>query len=299
MKQTAKDLNYCPNMMAKGLVGGRTNSIGIIMGTLSDLFHVGLVNGAEECFSRNGYSVIFYLTHFNNEKVFESISNLLSRGVDGVIMLGVQTVHYAQVLERLNAAKCPVALYEFPVTTGLDNVIYRNEKNTGMVVEHLYSLGHRRIALLEEKVGSWREPSFRAAMKDFNLEVLPDYIQKIDPANMEISIKHCRQSLMSMKRRPTAIFAYNDDVAMSLIKDLVQSGYKIPEDVSVVGINGLWYTQMTAIPLTTLELPCEEAGRACAELLIDRIKCPSTSPVIKELEGRLLVRESTASPPED
>ena len=295
IKEAARSLNYRPNMMAKGLVGGKTNSIGIIMGTLSDLFHVGLVAGAEEFFSQKGYSVIFYLTHFKEGKLFESISNIISRGVDGVVMFGVQSVRYGEVLQRFKEANCPVTLYDFPDFTGEDNVIYHNDRNAEIVVEHLYRLGHRKIALLDENVGSWREPSFRNALRRFGLECNPDFIQKIDSADFGGSIRNCRQVLMSMKERPTAIFAYNDDVAMRLIQELQMAGFKIPEDVSVVGVNGLWYTEMSTIPLTTLYLPCREAGWLCAEMLVDRIQNPQQPVSIRKLEGRLIVRQSTAA----
>lgn len=108
---------------------------------MSDLFHVGLVAGAEAFFSQKGYSVIFYLTHFKEEKLFESTSAIISRGVDGVIMFGAQSVRYEEALQRFKEANCPVSLYDFPIVDDTDNVIYHNNHNAKIVVDHLYWFG--------------------------------------------------------------------------------------------------------------------------------------------------------------
>jgi DNA-binding LacI/PurR family transcriptional regulator len=218
------------------------------------------------------------------------------RGVDGVVLEGcVVSPALGKRLEALRAAGVAVVLQNMDMPDGkFDRVTIEMPRNSAKVVRHLIELGHRRIALIRRPDDRWRLEGYRAALAEFGIafdeRLVLDFTPETDPPSW------ARERLLSLKNRPTAVFAMSDRLAGEIVLDLLEAGWRVPGDVSVAAINDLWYTPALRVPLTTLRVPVKRIGRECGRLLLERIKQPGKPFEEVEIEGELVVRESTAAP---
>lgn len=263
------ELGFIPNTNARGLSTRSTNTIGIIVPNVSNPFFGELIQGAEGAASENGYQIIILNSGYSREKTLKDIMVLQSRDVDGIIMSTADIDE--KTLDYLYDHQIPFVLmgpaqYKYPV----NYVSVDNMEGARMAVQHLIELGHKRIAYCTEKHDNYlnqlRYDGYRKALTSNCIEVRQDMYFEDDVE------KNVARMLQDREKRPTAIFAFNDNLALSYMEVLEREGTRIPEDMAVVGFDNIKFASYYAIQLTTIDNRQEEFGREGFEILMDILK---------------------------
>ena len=177
--------------------------------------------------------------------------------------------------------------------------IVTNEENSAYsAVEHLINIGKKRIAIIKESEHSYtserRFSGYLRALKEYNIPVDEKLIISVDDISL-VQGKHMANLLLSLKKRPDAIFAITDSAAIGAIQTLKKAKIKIPEEIAVVGFSNSMHATIIEPNLTTVDQPGERIGSTAVKYLIQEINNPSKNVSIKtvEVKGSLIVRDST------
>lgn len=294
----AKQLNYRPNQLAVGLVTSKTNSIGLIIPDNSNPFFASLSNCIEKNANSNGYSVILGNSNNDAKAVINYLQIFTDHQVDGIVL--AQT----DFSDPEETTKCNNMIHELKIPIVLvDRVSEDSHVNSVMVdqiaagylaTKHLLELGHRRIgcaagsfALLNCKN---RLIGYKKALAEYNVPFDSGLLYE-EALNIECGI-HSLPYLLG--KNVTAVFAFNDLIAYGIYKELRNYNLHIPDDLSVVGIDDIFLSNIIQPPLTTVAQPIEESARLVVEHLVELIKEPNATgcePVI--LAPTLKVRGSS------
>ena len=284
-------LGFVPNPVARGLAGGRTLSIGVLTQSIDSPFYGGALGGIEDTLTAAGYSPLFVSGHWSAAHEARSIEVLRSRRVDGIIVL---TGRLSDQALRACAKSLPVvATGRTLKAPGLFAMNFDNFEGGRLATEHLLKLGHRRIAFIGGAPGhpdsDERHRGYAAALEaagatyDANLVVPGMY--------HEGSGLEAVERLLDGKRRFTALFAANDQMAVGAMLGLHRRSLRVPDDVSLVGFDDLISSAFSLPPLTTVQYPSQEMGRLAASAMLQLLR--GTKPAVQVPVPRVVVREST------
>lgn len=296
-KRTAVDeaiatLGFVPNPMARSLAGGRSWSVGVITQAIDSPFYGAALRGIEEALDGTGYSPLFVSGHWLAEREARCIDILLSRRVDGIVVL---TGRLTDAALKSCARKVPVVVTGRTLKApGLFALNFDNFSGARMATEHLLGLGHRRIAFIagdpKHPDANQRYLGHEAAMRAAGVPLTPSLVLQGDYT--EASGVAAVHALLSSKARFTAILASNDQMAVGAALCLQQRGKRVPQDVSVVGFDDLPSSLYAMPPLTTVRHPAYDIGQLAAQALLALLA--GTKPQITVPEPRLVLRASCA-----
>jgi DNA-binding LacI/PurR family transcriptional regulator len=292
---TVHDLGYEINHVAKSLRVGTTHTVAVIVGDLGNPFYSDFIKGIELGAQRSRLSVMVCTAPTDDEGAERQVQMLLSKRVDGVIMWG-WCLREPRV-ERLVAAHIPFLgielVPEAPAGVRTLSVGFRDGMQD--VVAHLVSLGHRRIGYiwderdLPESLES-RFYCFREAMGDYGLALRDEDVGVATGGQRPEIGQSTMLDLVQRAPDLTAVVCHNDLLALGALRAAKQSGLRVPEDISVVGVDDIFTANYADPPLTTLALPRVEAGSMALQWLrqegAERLPAPQIMP-------RLVVRRST------
>jgi LacI family transcriptional regulator, galactose operon repressor len=293
--RAAERLGYVPNATARGLRTARTYITAMIVPDITNPLFPPMVRAAEQVLSRAGYTLV--LTDTDNDAAAErrQVEQLRARGADGFI---IATARWEDPL--LGELAVPAVLINRNTASAQLPYVGADER-TGIsrAVEHLVTLGHRRIAYLagppDTSTGRERAAAFRQAMRAHGLPIARGQVRPCT-AYTEAAGATAARALLAADRAYTAILAGNDLIAFGVLSELANAGLACPADVSVIGFNDLPLVDKLNPPLTTVRLPLAEMGRRAAQMLLARLD--GTEPngrVAQQLLGvELAVRGSTA-----
>ena len=290
-----KKLNYRPNKVARSLVGKKTNFIGLLVPDIANPFFGELVKGADGLARKRGYSLILGDTEGKVENEKEYIEALHGSMCDGIILVAPR-IDDSLILE-LNEI-IPLVLVDRSIDSDrILQVWIDNADGAFQAVEHLIKLGHRRIGFLtgpQNVQNSFRrEEGYRRALEknqipfDRELVVIGDFYLETGHKKLDI--------FLSIKPRPTAIFASNDLMAFGLIQRAKERGLKIPKDLSIIGFDDIFMASMTDPPLTTVCHGTVEVGIKAIGRFLDRLDDIENSQLNTNLANHLIIRGSTQS----
>ncbi len=289
----ARELGYHPNINAKGLATNRTGNIGIIIhkrhkplpGSFYD-FYGTIIIGVEEEAGNRGYNFIF--SSVDSEPVVPRC--VRERRVDGLIIMGCDISR--DLILKLKDDGVPLVLVDHHIE-GVDSVAVDNTGGAYKAVEYLIELGHREIGFIAERLTDLsfeeRFEGYRLALKERGLHY--------DPALVAEGFKRPDHGYVAMKKlleraTPSAVFAANDSTAVGAIRALKEEGFRVPEDIAVVGFDDGGLASQAVPPLTTVRVYREKMASAAAKRLVELIEDPDQSPVHLTLPTKLIVRES-------
>jgi LacI family transcriptional regulator len=287
-------LGFVPNPVARGLAGGRTLSVGVVTQSIDSPFYGVALRGIEDELDRAGYSPLFVSGHWNASEETRCIEMLRARRVDGIIVL---TGRLSNAALRECARALPV------VVTGRSlkapNLVAMDFDNFGgarLAMQHLTSLGHRRIAFVtgnaEHPDAQERLRGYRAGLEDAGVD--------FDPALVAPGLFHeesgmlAVQRLLDTRQRFTALFAANDQMALGACLALQRHSLRVPQDVSVMGFDDVSMSRYSVPPLSTVRHPAHELGQLAAAALLALLR--GERPSVALPPPRVVVRESTVSP---
>lgn len=291
-------LGYQRNPMARALRSKQSLAIGVIVPDTTNPFFTEVARGIEDISLQNEYSVITCDARGEPDREAMHTRNLQAKQVDGIIYVasGGGETHIQQLVDQ----EIPVVLVERdPHTLAVDVVQISNRRGAALATQHLIDLSHRRIACItgpqRRTLRSERLQSFRDQLAAVGID-LPDCYVREGNFSSDGGLKVARE-LLALSERPTAIFAFNDLMAMGVLLAAQEAGLRVPADLSVVGFDDIYLSAYTVPPLTTIRLPVHEMGQLAMEMLLNRIE-NRHAPIMREtLEIDLIVRQSTAAAP--
>lgn len=285
----AERLQYQPNLIARGLVKKRSYLVGVIVNRISVSFLPETLQGIQAVADELGYSTMLYTHMWSQERERKDLRALLSKGVDGIIIQPL----FPQNIDLLEEAQASVPLVQlYNALPGLDSlsVLADQVKAGRMATEHLIGLGHRRIAHLRgpEEHGAMRFQGYQEALEAHSIPYDPSLVVG-DTWEWEEARPLCA-ALLARSDRPTALVACSDMVAWGAMREALSAGYSVPHDLAIVGVGDSLVAPLMEVPLTTVALPTEEAGRAAMSLLHQQIEGMEAESRV--LDVRLVVRSS-------
>jgi LacI family transcriptional regulator len=289
--EAVKILGYRPNVHAQSLVGGRSQTIGIITPDMSSTFYAAALAGVEYNLSNSGFYPLFASAHWQAETETMAIELLLSRGVDGLVVMG--GLSSDQFLNKL-AERLPIAVMG-RIVPGLETqcVAIDNTEGAFLATKHLIELGHRRIAHISGPMGNSDAQSrlmgYRKALEQHKICFDPNLIVEGDL--LETSGVIALESLLARGGCFSAIFAANDQMASGARLGLARRHLRVPDDVSLIGFDDLPGTAFTNPPLSTVRQPMTLMGRTVAHYVVANLTNQDYE--FEPVKAELIVREST------
>jgi LacI family transcriptional regulator len=294
--EAAIELGYRPNSIARGLKTSRSYTIGVVVPDLRNPLFPPIARGIEDRLEPAGYTSLLANTDNDPERERLSFDALHARQVDGYITATARREHL--LLQELAATGRPLVLVNRATDdTSLTSVVPDDRDGMRQAVEHLASLGHRRIAHLTGpftlSTGVHRHEGFVQAMDRVGLPVDEELVVAGTRFLVEEGARMCRE-LLGRGTEFTAVAAGNDLLALGCIDALRTAGLDCPRDISVVGFNDMDWSDRFSPPLTTVGVPHHALGMAAADLLLERLADPRAPVRHVVLPVELVVRGSSA-----
>lgn len=287
---------YHINMTARNLRRGRTGAIVVLVPNLGNPFFSLILAGIEQAAAPAGFSVLIVdtkQTHAREEQIFTYLHN--SRA-DGLISLDGKLWSALRGRE-LKALPPLIFACEWADDSSFNKVTIDNEAGAALAIQHLYSLGHRKIGHLQGPPGNvlseTRLSGTRAALCRFHIPMKEEWLFSGD-FSLQSGVRAAREWL-SLVDRPTALFCASDQMACGFISEIMAAGLSVPGDVSVVGFDDIDIARHFIPALTTIHQPRMEIGLAAARLLIEQIYRQREGKTLEDqtLPVKLIERQST------
>ena len=305
VERAAAELGYRPSLFAQGLRTKRTRLVGVIVRDLTNPFWAGLLEGITTTCVARGYHVTLSHTRTESEQVSEA-SLLADLGSDGMLVVGEHRGDEAALAQLLTESRATVVVARSGASLGVPSVGVDNTSAVRMAVDHLVALGHSRIAFLGGGSDDARERhrAFVDACLGRGVPLRSEYVCVLDrrgPLSIAAAVRLGRsmaRRLLALPEPPTAVLTTSDGLAFGAVAGVQSKGYAIPDDVSIVGFDGLPFSRFASPPLTMVQQPVRDMGVVAANLLIDIIedKAPRRSATEIRLPARLVVRSSCGPP---
>jgi LacI family transcriptional regulator len=296
--QYIREQGYYSNRTARGLAGGRTGLIGLAIPFVHAAYFGLIAAGAAEALAEHDARLVLCLTEHQHDREVTLLDRLMHGTTDGSLILLPSETNAELVSLRDQGYPFVVIDPMVPLDESLPVVASAHWHGARMAADHLISLGHRRIAVItghRDWVASLdRLAGYQSAMASVGLPILPELIYHSD-WYIEGGVAGA-QHLLDLPDPPTAIFAFNDNMAIGAMQAAKRRGLQIPRDLSIVGVDDIDMTACLTPPLTTVRQPLQEMGRVASGLLMRLIEGQPVEATRLDLANRLIVRESTAPP---
>ena len=283
-------LGFIPNPVARGLAGGRTLSIGVVTQALDSPFYGSALRGIEEKLLPLGYSPLFVSGQWNAEVETRCMDMLRSRRVDGIIVLNGRLTDKAL---KTYAKSLPIVVTgRRLMAPGLVGLYFDNVEGARLATKHLIDLGHRQIAFIS---GDPRHPDAIDRLQGYRKALEAEGI-RFDPALVaeggffEASGLQALGDLMASRKRFTAIFAANDQMAVGAALGLSRHSMRVPDDVSLIGYDDLSSSLYSNPPLSSVHQSAYELGQLASDVLLQLLA--GQKPEFEVPAPRLVSRES-------
>jgi LacI family transcriptional regulator len=297
-----RELNYRPNMLARGLASGKSYTVGLIVPDLVHTFFAELAKGVSAGLRKESYQLILASAEEEPELEQHQIEHLLAREVDALLIASCQ--NNSGSFKSLIRSKTPYVLIDrfLPKLNG--NFVGTDDIAAGRIAtEHLIHLGRKRIAHIGGELISTsvdRLNGYKEALAMNNLPFRREFVairSRLEEAGVEIG-SHAMSDLLKLKRLPDAVFCYNDLTAVGAIRCLRANNLRVPEDVAVIGCGNLRLSEYLEVPLSTIDQSTQQQGEEAASLalsLIARKQNRKRKHLL--IEPKLIARDSTIGRP--
>ncbi len=281
IQHIAEEMGYQPNFLARALVSKKSFTLGITVPNVIDSFYAELLQGIEDGAIEFEYSTIQCSTRNIFEKEKSSINLLRSRGVDGLIIASAESEDLN--IERLIDDGFPLVmvnrkLARKPFCDMVDFVVPDNLSGVEMAMEHLYSLGHRRIGVItglaNTSTGKERTEGAKRFLKKNGIKIEPKLFVT-GGWNKEVAY-NATKKLLTFSDKPTAIFAASDEMAIAAREAILDEGLNIPSDMALVGFDNITPAQYKGIDLSSVGIKTYEMGKTAIKILIEKVEGKTT-----------------------
>jgi LacI family transcriptional regulator len=293
-----KELDYRPNLAARGLVTGRTYLVGLIVPDLLHPFFAEIAASLSETLRKDNYCLIVSSSEEDPDLEEQEISQFLARRLDAMIIASCRST--VEVFLRIDRQNTPYVLIDRSFPGLLSNFVGADDFAAGMLAtQHLVDVGCKRIAHIrgpETSPGIQRLEGYKRALGQNGKNVIDEYVifePKGDVGSKQSGAEAIRQ-LLSCKRVPDGVFCFNDPMAMGAVNEAVSQGFRIPEDIAIIGCGNLHYDDSLRVPLSSVDQHSRQIGAEAARLVLKALKSkvvPKPEAIL--LPPELIVRAST------
>ena len=252
--------------------------VAVLTTYISGFVFPGIMAGIEQVLSEEGYMMLLSNTNNMKEREAQYLTSILEHNVVGIIIEPTKSARQnvnIKLLEDIRSKGIKtVFINAFYDDFDSSYVLLDDVKGGAIATEYLTQLGHKKIAGVfktDDKQGVDRKIGYISAMKKYGVPISPDYIGEYETANMYDYPYMFAQSLIRKEDHPTAFFCYNDQCAMMVVQAINDRGYKVPEDISIVGYDDSITTVQSDMKLTTILHPKKEMGKQAAKYIIDML----------------------------
>lgn len=299
IEELIKKYHFKPNALARGLADTKSKTIGIIAADVRNVFYAEVYVACEKAAHERGYQVMLINSFGDFNQEVKALTTLQEQHVDAIIQLGgraddmVSDERYVRKVNRVTSM-IPMVITGKLEGTRCYQVQIDAMRTMELLMEHLYQLGHRRIALVG---GSRQVLSTYTKFQQYRL-MLEQYGIEFDPAlvvdggyNME-SGYNGMQTLLEREIVPDAVIAINDFSATGVLRCLTEHGYRVPQDISIVAYDNTYIAKVSNPQLTSVDYNYDEFGRKLVETAIDAAEKREV-PILQKVTPTLVVRESS------
>ena len=300
VQATIKDMGFTPNAMAQGLHFDNTKTIGLIIQDIANPYYPSIVREVENTAQRLGYSVFLANAQRSEKRIVQYLEIMRGKRVDGLILVGGGIVKNAEKQNFFDNSKMKVIVIGKPSSASLPSVQIENVAAAKMACEYLLSMGHTRIAMLSGPENSTtaldRTQGYFEALQARKISHHPEWVMC---GNFDYGDAfRATESLIgdNNEHQITAIFAHNDLMAIGAMNALRKKGFRIPEDISVLGFDNIPAASFVTPSLTTVSVPVDKMGQIAMEnlaRLLERKKIQQSILLPVGIE----LRKSVAIPP--
>lgn len=292
-----REKNYRPDQLARSLSTGKTNNVGFVLIDISNPFYSPIIRAIEERVEKENYNLFLCNTEHSSEKESKYINALVENRISGLIISPLQ--RRWDYLKLLKSRKIPFVLLCTSSHDKCDCVDVDNVRGAYNAVSHLIKLGHKKIAyisrgLLHRHPASQRFRGYKNALKDNGIQLNEKLV--VNTITDQGKIGEGYQTtlrLFSLGEKPTAIFAFNDLIAIGCMDALKEMGIRVPEDIAVIGFDDIEIAPFLEVPLTTVRIPQYEIGNTAAKILFEKINGNGTMQCQRIcFEPELIIRKS-------
>ncbi|HEV8124626.1 MAG TPA: LacI family DNA-binding transcriptional regulator [Gemmatimonadales bacterium] len=294
--EVAARLGYTPHGAARSLITNRTSTVGVLLPDLYGEFFSEVIRGIDQTARREGYHVIVSSSHSDQQDLESALRSMWGR-VDGLILM-IPDIRVAGIASQLPDGFPVVLMNCAGDTNGHDAISIANYEGAYSMVQHLIGKGHRRIAIIKGADKNYdaneRLRGYRAALRDAALpgeaalEVAGDF--------SEASGYDAASGLARLDPRPTAIFAFNDAMAVGALSAIREARLRVPEDIAVAGFDDIPMARYVEPPLSSVHVDISALGARAATLLLGAIQHPNGRENRREIvPTALVVRRSCGS----
>jgi LacI family transcriptional regulator len=271
----------------------QTDLVGLIVSEIANPFFPEIINGFQTAAWQGGFDTVLCNTEHDAARSRNAIRNMLQSGVRGVAVMS--SALDREAVESLKASGIGVVFYNLgPAEKLISNIQIDYQAGISQAVDHLIELGHRRIAVISgpqtNRTASALQKAMVEELEKRRLRPFPivESNFKVDGGASAVRV------IMGQSSIPTAIFCGNDLIAMGAMSALEEAGVKVPEDVSVVGFDDIFFARLARPPLTTVSVPREQLGELAFKALSKMSGSKRRIGADYRIETELIVRKSTA-----
>ena len=300
---TADKLKYTQNKLALALKNGKSYNVGVIVPLINISFFASVIRGIEDELHPEGYQVIICQTHNNEDLEVEKINTLMNAQVDGILMsISNIEIEKNDSFNRLLKKNIPLVFFDRKKTIdGVSSVTINDFEGGYKATKHLIDQGCKRIAHLSVdrlfEIYKDRFLGYKQALLDNGLEFDENIVIETK-SNVEEG-RSATKKLLNLKNRPDAIFSASDFTALGAIQEIKANGFKIPDDICVVGFSNEPFTKFMELSITTVNQFPLEMGKFAAKVFLEQVNNTESFKIDKKvvLTPELLIRKSSLKTP--
>lgn len=286
LREAIDRLGYQANPLARYMITGQTRSIGVAILDIRNPHFTNIVKGANRVALKNDYTLLFVDTEESQERE-RQILEALSRRVDGMIVSSRMPEESIQWMLKLGK---PVVFFGRLQHTEMPSVGTDGHRAAYMLAEHLVRLGHKRISYLGFPGSRWNDERIRGARECLAAHSLSLTIHEAGAPSAPSGERAC-STIMLGPDRPDAVICYNDLIAMGFMKEAQALGFRLPEDVSVTGMDNVAFGEYTSPGLTTVDMQSDRMGELAMLKMLDALS-GNIANEFSMLEPQLVLRDS-------
>ena len=298
--ETAKELKYSPNMIAKGLATSKSNTIGVIVPDINIVFYANILRELDEIVNRKGYSLIVAMSNDDPDIEEGIVKSFIAKRIEGI--LAVPTNRSTKSLESYRRAlkeqNIPlVYITSLYMIDGIRYVMGDIEDGTYMLLNHLIELGHKKIVFIggnkEVPTTLLRREAYKRALTEHGIPIEEKNLIECDAIHYDCAVL-ATEELIKKRRDFTAICAMNDEMALGVVNTLHRANIRVPEDVSVVGYDNTIFSNVSMVGITSMDSDISGTCRQAVDMLIQIMQGEEPEESRIMVKPRMVPRRSTA-----
>ena len=295
VEKAIKELNYKPNPLARSMRTNKTNFIALIVPDMENAFYSEIYNSVRIAAYKIEYTPILYTTDENLDLLNAYIDNVSGQHADGLILCFLDEDEIMGRFEEIQH-EIPITLLSWDIeNTHFNSIIVHLFDCIYQATKHVIDIGRKKIAYVggpaNSRISKEKFNGYKKAMDEAGLKIREEYLSD-GKYRFQTGYRNAMK-FMQLFEKPDGIVCANDVLAIGCVKYLTRNGFTVPEDIAVIGIDGIQLGNLYDPSISTVAMPIREIGEAVVDMLINKIKKPGSRNRQLIFDSKLIVRKST------